>query len=40
MGLVGRLFGRRKLKQRSADGSRPVKLVPDGVNSWRAVWAD
>jgi hypothetical protein len=23
-----------------AEEKRPVKFVPDGVNSWRVVWAD
>lgn len=26
--------------KRGDDGSRPVKFVPDGYNSWRVVWAD
>ena len=30
----------RKTKEEKADDNRPVKLVPDGYNSWRVVYAD
>jgi hypothetical protein len=42
--MLRELLSRKKDAKEKAsapdDGSRPVKFVPDGYNSWRVVWAD
>ena len=41
MGIRDMLFGKRRVEIYSTpDDKRPVKLVPDGPDSWRVVWAD
>ena len=41
MGIRDMLFGKRRVEIYStSDDKRPVKLVPDGPDSWRVVWAD
>ena len=40
MNMLERIFGAKKNVHEVIDESRPVKLVPDGPNSWRIVYAD
>ena len=41
MGIRDMLFGKRRVEIYSTpDDKRPVKLVPDGEDSWRVVYAD
>jgi hypothetical protein len=41
MTIWNRIFGRgAKSDYSTSDDKRPIKLVPDGVNSWRIVYAD
>ena len=39
--IFRRGLGRKqKNYAQDSDADRPIKLVPDGYNSWRIVWAD
>ena len=40
MDIIERLFGATKDEKEVTDDSRPVKLVPEGKNVWRVVYAD
>ena len=41
MGIRNMLFGKRRMEIDSTpDDKRPVKLVPDGPDSWRVVYDD
>lgn len=41
MNIMGwKIVNARKAYAPSADDNRPVKLVDDGYNSWRVVYAD
>jgi hypothetical protein len=37
---MNRIFRARKRLYVDPNANRPVKLVPDGYNSWRVVYAD
>ena len=37
---MNRIFGARKKAYVDPNANRPVKLIPDGYNSWRVVYAD
>ena len=40
MNMLERIFGAKKNVYEVIDESRPVKLVPEGRNVWRVVYAD
>ena len=40
MNRVGKFFGKHAEATHSAGENRPVKLVPEGRNVWRMVYAD
>ena len=40
MNIIKMLFGTAEQAEAQLDEERPVKLVPDGYNSWRVVYAD
>ncbi len=40
MSIMKRIFGGREKAYVDPNANRPVKLIPDGYNSWRVVYAD
>ena len=40
MSIMNRIFRAREKPYVDPNADRPVKMVPDGYNSWRIVYAD
>jgi hypothetical protein len=40
MSIIDMILGRKTRIDEVTDDSRPVKLVPEGRNVWRVVYAD
>ena len=40
MNIIEKLLGIDRQANVVPDENRPIKLVPDGYNSWRVVYAD